>query len=238
MTRTADRTLLQSLGFSDPDKGNEEHDLACRFMIEPRTIAKLVELLDPKPFLGGFRDRTWSDQQTRYVDRIVEPDHRGAVERPLVRDSGYYVGFIDAAIDLEWCCSARPEVRKRSHHQENWGDWESCKQFALTVSTHRSNDDEDVYENGRRIVRPYKPAWIGVEVKIGPTKLGDAIKQIKLYQEYGKADRWVLATRYGISTAERDALAHEGIFHIRLAAGFDRFLEEQRASEPSEGPEL
>lgn len=39
-----DRTLLASLGFADPDKGNRLHYLACRYLTEPEQIARLGDL--------------------------------------------------------------------------------------------------------------------------------------------------------------------------------------------------
>lgn len=81
------------------------------------------------------------------------------------------------------------------------------------------------------------PVRLGVEVKIGRAPVGDCIRQIKLYDDH-LPSRWVLATRYTITTAERESLSNEGIRHIRLAEGFDRFLEEQRSAPASESPEF
>ena len=35
MTHAHDRTLLASLGFADPDKKDQMHDLACEYLSQP-----------------------------------------------------------------------------------------------------------------------------------------------------------------------------------------------------------
>jgi hypothetical protein len=39
-----DRTHLASLGFADPDKGDPRHDLACQFLAQPSTQARIAGL--------------------------------------------------------------------------------------------------------------------------------------------------------------------------------------------------
>ena len=50
-----------------------------------------------------------------------------------------------------------------------------------------------------------------IEVKTRPVSLGDAIRQIKLYQAHGRADIWVFATTIPLDISYRDALENEGI---------------------------
>lgn len=44
MTHSHDRTLLASLSFSDPDKREPLHDLACEYLSEPEQARRLVQL--------------------------------------------------------------------------------------------------------------------------------------------------------------------------------------------------
>ncbi len=54
-----DRTLLARLGFSDPDKKEPLHDLACAYLAEDTQARKLLELTHTKREpdeweLGGY----------------------------------------------------------------------------------------------------------------------------------------------------------------------------------------
>lgn len=80
---------------------------------------------------------------------------------------------------------------------------------------------------------------VGIEVKIGKVPIGNAIRQIKLYVSYcSRVARWVLATRYAISKDDSAALKNEGILHIRLAGGFDDYLEQQRRAPEAQSFEM
>lgn len=100
--------------------------------------------------------------------------------------------------------------------------------------------------------RKMMPAFgIGVEVKHTQKNIHDAVRQIKLYQEYtdnpfglikaaGKAFPqqwgtkivdWFLATTFAISQQELELLISSDIRYIKLGEGFDEYL--KRASTPS-----
>lgn len=292
MTRTADRTLLQTLGFDDPDRKNEEHDLACRFMVQPETMAKLAQVLNVHPSDAYFRPP--------YSDVVATSEHLGHVEVPIMRGQGYHIGFLDAAVTLCWHMAGMHDAGRAKTHEElirevgtvppmddrralptppwlsaGFGAGESHRwvqearglRGADVESTRRSEAVRkfnllhaeiskerhapiEAYRERIRIAgherlpdpRPHEswtsPDRVGIEVKIGPTPIGSAIKQIKLYQQYWHARSWVLATRLAITAADREALRSEGIVHIRLAAGFDAYLETLKRSGESGSAEF
>lgn len=50
MAHTHDRTLLASLGFQDPDRGERRHTLACQYLSDPERGAVLLKLARPEWF--------------------------------------------------------------------------------------------------------------------------------------------------------------------------------------------
>lgn len=67
-----DRSLLASLGFKDPDKGDNRHDIACQYMSQPKTLKRLVAMLE-------HYDSAW-----------VENTDTGKFELSLVGSAGSY----------------------------------------------------------------------------------------------------------------------------------------------------
>jgi hypothetical protein len=87
MTHAHDQTLLARLGFSDPDRKNHLHDLACQYLARPEVAAKVFDLAQhPAPFA------------------VVSPWTRRIVSELEVHvmkaGSGFTVGFLDAVIGL------------------------------------------------------------------------------------------------------------------------------------------
>lgn len=271
MTRASDRTLLQALGFNDPDKGNEEHDLGCRYLIQPAQMEKLVEMLFPRDKLkspwwdyksagcqygSGPHEK---DELVKHTDiSVMSVHHKGSLECVVQRSGGYHIGFLDAFITPVWTLCAtqrswrRPnideierQVGKRPIEQEGastearWA-WEKLAKEALNQWVEYESRTV-IAEAGARLDRlsEAKTGCVGIEVKIGKVPIGNAIRQIKLYASYcPDVAHWVLATRYSISKDDHAALKNEKITHIRLAAGFDAYLESQRNAPEAESPEL
>ena len=81
MTHSHDRTLLASLGFSDPDKREPLHDLACEYLSEEPQRARLLRL-------AGIPERATS---------------KPILEAVIAKGQGQYrttIGFLDLMI--EW----------------------------------------------------------------------------------------------------------------------------------------
>jgi len=84
MAHSHDRTLLASLGFSDPDKREPLHDLACEYLAEPIQAQRLVRL-------------ACSVQE----DALIHTNSR--LEVAISKGEGQYrttIGFMDLCI--EW----------------------------------------------------------------------------------------------------------------------------------------
>lgn len=76
----ADRTLLASLGFADPDKKDQMHDLACEYLSQGVRPQRIVEFVEPEGKLVGSQ-----------------------VEFQISKGEGQYrttIGFVDVL--LEW----------------------------------------------------------------------------------------------------------------------------------------
>jgi hypothetical protein len=90
--RTMDRTYLASLGFNDPDKGNDLHEQTCLYLSQPDKLEKLWD------FAGMPRSTAWEDLENgKWVSRELPYD------TPQAR-LGYrlgekqLVGFIDVLV--------------------------------------------------------------------------------------------------------------------------------------------
>jgi hypothetical protein len=124
MTRTADQTLLARMGFSDPDKANPEHDLACRFLCEPEVGAKVLGLAAPSA--QHARDRERELGRVWFMTRLGAVTFEGGnVEVPILKGEGQYrqyVGFIDTLIHGR-CAS------ERKGNDDVWGPSEPERLF-------------------------------------------------------------------------------------------------------------
>lgn len=109
MTHSFDNTLLQRMGFKDPDRRTPEHDKAC------------IEIA------------CWPDKlcQALGVDKSFEP--KAMIEVPLQKGEGKYattVGFIDAMVS--WSIqrptlSCSPGWNHRGQSRENWVRCDKCE---------------------------------------------------------------------------------------------------------------
>jgi hypothetical protein len=62
-----------------------------------------------------------------------------------------------------------------------------------------------------------------VEVKVMPVSMGEIVRQVTLYREHLKADGWVVATAFAVTTPDLDELTEAKIRHVRLGTHFDRW---------------
>lgn len=70
---------------------------------------------------------------------------------------------------------------------------------------------------------------LAAEVKIKKVPVGDILRQISLYREFGHADAWVLATAYPISPLDTQSLRSSGIRHVFLGDKFEEWIAEQQS---------
>jgi len=111
-----DRTLLASLGFSDPDKKNPLHDLACVFLSQDDVLGEIAKAL----FNTKYHDeKDFVAQET--VDSTFTRIDRKQTEYILSKGEGKYkttVGFVDVYAECERVIRQfgyRPEEPLRSY---------------------------------------------------------------------------------------------------------------------------
>lgn len=104
-----DRTLLASMGFSDPDRKSDVHTLACQYLAQPEVALRLWNRLNPdgarkRPTVKPVEKkeqvkRPWADPKG--VDGLFEAKVTEArMEVPILRKNGYLVGFSDILVDI------------------------------------------------------------------------------------------------------------------------------------------
>jgi hypothetical protein len=94
--RTQEQTLLARFGFRDPDHGDERHYLACKYLALPDTHERLVRCVDPSGLPQSER---------RCVDHgqmVVFEQRSYTLERPIKKDGGFVVGFLDLVLQARW----------------------------------------------------------------------------------------------------------------------------------------
>jgi hypothetical protein len=216
MSRSVDQTLLQRMGFSDPDKKNPEHDLGCRYMCEPETREKLLQLMvravpapvatNPNPYDDPLRGRG-------------PQVGAGTIEVPIMKGQGQYmqyVGFVDAVL--------RGSSKHDAREPDRRGSIVSVERvapfwFGVEVKIGESQTSEVVrqiklYDQYREFICPAAWGYAGAQLP------------------------WVLATRYPMSKADVEVLRANRILHVRLGAGFEEYMARVRASEQSDSTEL
>jgi hypothetical protein len=115
----ASNTLAQHLGFADPDLGSPEHDRLVTWLTEPGTLLRVLqrawpEVLDEKRagarvIVGVTRQDSLcaTDQDGDVWERVMQV----ALEKPILRDGGYVVGFADAVATVGWGLDGRAMVQ-------------------------------------------------------------------------------------------------------------------------------
>jgi hypothetical protein len=53
--------------------------------------------------------------------------------------------------------------------------------------------------------------------------MGEIVRQAVLYREHLKAERWIVATAFAVTSPDLVELAAAKITHVRLGAGFERW---------------
>jgi hypothetical protein len=213
--RSHERTLLSSLGFNDPDKGDPRHDLACRYIAQPEIAAKVMGSFSHSP---QRRTAIQQREESEYDYSRVITFQRSVHEAPLSKGEGQYkvtVGFVDVYL-----------IGMRADH---------CKGRARSVDAQGKPCGGEWKEFDDRTAS----SWVtGVEVKIGNAGAGDIIRQVNLYREYAKFDAFVVVTAFPLSEGGADQLRSAGIRHFVLGKGFERFCAIEDAKAPAQSPEL
>lgn len=204
-------TLLSKLGFDDPDRKGDLHDIACGYMAQEKFSQAI---LAASYFNDRRKTESFSMNNKPWRTCLSERSYAGIVnaefERHITKGSDQYkttIGFCDMIL---WY---QHSEKTKCHYFEDNSDRESENPILVGVP---------------------------VEVKISKCSIGDAIRQIRLYREYMDLKRddnacpsreyawWVLATHFEITDDEAKQLFASKIGHVRLGEGLNAYADEVR----------
>lgn len=247
-----DRTLLARLGFSDPDKKDPRHDLACQYLALRENQERLAEML----FLGPLRAKQvkgykfWTggvERPSRNVRSTLLPMHadRAVLELPVSKGVGQYkttVGFVDVSFTWHLEEVIEGEMLQVSRLRFDPLTNERLPPLAAPCRGERVESLEEWVPHSARERHPF---WLCAEVKVAPSPVGDVLRQVKLYREHlvessaGRHPPFVLATVYPMGASDVAALKAERITHIRLGPKFDEWVAAREAEAlPGDSPEF
>jgi hypothetical protein len=181
VSHSHDNTLLQRLGFQDPDRRNPEHDKAC-VAIATRT----------QGFLAAIG-----------VDLTCAQECRAALEVPIQKGSKGYqstIGFVDALVTYMQAGGERINWWKNFANVDSWEGprhhwseracptWEKDESIPFELGKCLCSRDRFPGPNERE----WLPVRVLVEVKTSIVAIGDLLRQMNLYREYVQASRYVV----------------------------------------------
>jgi len=196
-----DRTLLGRLGGQDLDRKDPLHDLACMFLSRPEQAERIMKM-------------TWGEDITNVASKT---------EKILTTQTGFTVGFIDVLVTGD----------QRVTHINRGVDYKFINQGDCN-STPVPWEESRTVNHQRMVI---------VEVKISRIQSGELLRQLNLYKHYlpapipksleelpfkgMRSTICVAALRWSPSQAEKTQLNAAGVKVIRLAEGFDAWVETQ-----------
>lgn len=217
-----DRTLIARLGFSDPDRKDPRHDLACQYVVEQREqIARMaLSDLSLKVTAEDLRHVAWRKADRAGFSCPTCGTRVGRGCRCNEIDAAIAKKFGVSAGDLRIVCDMHAECEQII--QKGEGQYRTTIGFA------------DVYITGHRVVQlggerylGYPERAIGVEVKIQPISWAEVLRQIRLYAEYLPAEVWVLAAAYAVSASDVEMLQANDVMTVRLGSKFETWAKAQ-----------
>lgn len=229
--RSQDRTLLASLGFADPDKGDELHSLACRYLALPESAPVLLRHLE-KPEAPHNSETEDFQREATISDAVVYK--RPIFEFPISKGEGQYkttIGFADLIIAYEVTQRIVGRFREK---KDIWDKTDNHKYMGRAWEEWKPLNSNGVSRGS-----------LVVEVKIGRVGVDQIIRQLNLYREYLSQDYrlsvggYATVTGFPIDEGEMLQLRSAGVRHYTLGAGFDRYFAAQKErKQPSNSPEV
>lgn len=224
MAHTSDRTLLASLGFSDPDKKDRRHTLACQYLCQPDVAQRLWCRVFPEL---ASEHPTLPDIVSESPSTLVCPDPvmaevrhvSAAMEVAIMTDRKFLVGFWDVVLSatvMHGAWKALPPEYGPTPVGLRWGSPPMVRQV-LTLEWFRG-----------------RCADLHIEVKARPVDVADIARQVETYRR-GAGD-WgpvVVATCYPMPAADRSTLNAKKIHHVYLGDGLVKYIR-GRETEPAE----
>lgn len=248
-----DRTHLAALGFSDPDKREPDHDIACRYLARECPPAIFDRLCSDK--IQAARQPSETDWNTarkpghsNQSDAQSESLVRAAFAHAKTRGRDLYsipinVGELklDYAAELE-----RPISKGTGQYKVTIGFLDvyitglwAYTYDALDIDTQHYHmppniDDPNYRASFNSILAIQKgqkqSRWIanvGIEVKIQRRPLTDVIRQINLYREYCPSTTWALSAPWDLTAGDLETLANANVHFLPLGAKFQAFKQRE-----------
>jgi len=198
MTHSHDRTLLASLGFSDPDKREQLHDLACEYLTETERAIRLVRIANP-PETGPISVRT-------------------ILESEISKGEGQYrttIGFLDLRID--WIGETRKGVVLVEVKILSVSIGDILRQIALYRGYLAASGGGSVYAQSSLSTETFAARLRAMSDASGPKKSGPI--------DTGMS--WVLASVFKPVSGQLQTLREANIAHVHLGEGFTKWFEER-----------
>ncbi len=178
MTRAAQQSYIQRLGFQDKDRSNQRHGLACEYLFD-----RLVQ----EQCLVNLRQRA-NGELDDYIRRIAQSNAEEVKKRDAAAKSiESWQSILDSAKEGAPCCyseaRARQELEKAQHDHEAAGE-----QINLTYHHHAallpfrdSLDGADV----EQLIRAKLPASESINVPITCGKFVNGFADVLLKRHFG-----------------------------------------------------
>jgi hypothetical protein len=236
MTRSAQQTYIQRLGFQDKDRGNQRHGLACEYLFDRLTDDTIFKKLraHANDALNGYRhslrldmrDGGCSAERKKYLDYCA---------KTLEAMEGLDGSSVDL-MDLE--CQARNRLPASSFINVPITNGKFINGFAdvllnaepgFWIKDVRIDDNKIAATWGfpeERFVRD-RQGCVNVilgEVKITPEPAENLLQQIAFYRNFVAVRRVVLLIDYDDPMLKR-LTANSDIEVYRLGAKFDAWVE-------------
>ena len=259
MSHTHDRTLLASLGFADPDKGDRRHTLACQYLSDPGRLIKVLEALHPGR-LPGVPTLT-PEEHDRAMGSAGPPsaasqsgpsrvcglriDAPGKCELPIHRKHGFLVGFWDVyatgarrvwtphrrVVETEESVRRRQEVQRARMH--GIGRW-------LELGGGLPMPEAEPMPEPVMVVERFADSgWRGlqfyIEVKIAPCDPATIARQIatyrgdRMYDPEGEVT--IAAVTWAMHPEDKAMLKRNRIDVIRLGKPFEDWCEARKSTQ-------
>lgn len=218
MSHAHEKTLLARLGFSDPDRKEPLHDLACMYLSRPEAAGKIALLPGEKTL------QEWQKNPVIGIGHKKEGITFAAAFERMICSGRFTVGFVDLTLQFECVENRDGEMHKR-YFPDGYrdGEWKPAE-WKSVIAKHNASF-----------------SWRAcVEVKIQRFGVGEVIRQINLYRandSYQSNDHWILASPHSLPADERSALLTANITPIRLGPAFLQWVEE-RKQQPVHDPSV
>lgn len=246
--RLADKFLVQPKSTRKYSTQADKADIER--LIVPHKLCQHCKFVDHYRY--GATDPNLTVQITHESYGTIRDVHT-RLERPVIKGEGKFqvhIGFIDLVVlgvldgivtnhaaDLIVRRSCSVEKDDGPLYDENYfaqnNDWIHRNEVMLRKA--RKTRREDVHaanitlrlEERQHLKENFGSKKLAIKVKTCSVPLGDAIRQIKLYQAHYQADVWIFATTIPISVDYKNALDNESIKTLLISSEYKKMVQVQ-----------